>query len=91
MKWDNDLIITNGLSYAGKNRTSKNEREMYALIMDLDYVEDLYMLETLLIRLETEVTWLIQPTYIVNSGTGFHLYYLLDKPIKLFPETRRKT
>ncbi len=89
-EWDNDLIITNGLSYAGKNRTSKNEREMYALIMDLDYVEDLYMLETLLIRLETEVTWLIQPTYIVNSGTGFHLYYLLDKPIKLFPETRRR-
>ncbi len=89
-EWDNDLIITNGLSYAGKNRTSKNEREMYALIMDLDYVEDIDMLETLLIRLETEVTWLIQPTYIVNSGTGFHLYYLLDKPIKLFPETRRR-
>ncbi len=89
-EWDNNLIITNGLSYAGKNRTSQNEREMYALIMDLDYVEDIRMLEKLLIRLELDATWLIQPTYLVNSGTGFHLYYLLDKPIKLFPETRRR-
>ncbi|WOO90043.1 hypothetical protein RZE84_09450 (plasmid) [Mollicutes bacterium LVI A0075] len=88
--WDNNLIITNGLSYAGKNRTSQNEREMYALIMDLDYVEDIRMLEKLLIRLELDATWLIQPTYLVNSGTGFHLYYLLDKPIKLFPEIRRR-
>lgn len=89
-EWDNSSIITNGLSYAGKNRTSQNEREMYALIMDLDYVEDIRMLEKLLIRLELDATWLIQPTYLVNSGTGFHLYYLLDKPIKLFPETRRR-
>lgn len=89
-EWDNNLIITNGLSYAGKNRTSTNEREMYALIMDLDYVNDIEMLEKLLLRFEIESTWLIQPTYLINSGTGFHLYYLLDKPIKLFPETRRR-
>ncbi|WOO91929.1 hypothetical protein R2F61_09670 (plasmid) [Mollicutes bacterium LVI A0078] len=55
------------MSYAGKNRTSQNEREMYALIMDLDYVEDIRMLEKLLIRLELDATWLIQPTYLVNS------------------------
>lgn len=88
--WDNNLIITNGISYAGKNRTNQNEREMYALIMDLDYVNDIEMLEKLLLRLEIETTWLIMPTYLVNSGTGFHLYYLMDKPIKLFPETRRR-
>lgn len=88
--WDNNLIITNGLSYAGKNRTIQNERELYALIMDLDYVNNIEMLEKLLLRLEIDSTWLIQPTYLINSGTGFHLYYLLDKPIKLFPETRRR-
>ncbi len=58
--------------------------------MGLDYVNDIEMLEKLLLRLEIESTLLIQPTYLVNSGTGFHLYYLLDKPIKLFPETRRR-
>lgn len=89
-EWDNNLIITNGLSYAGRNRTIENEREMYALIMDLDYVNDMDMLEKLILRLEIDATWLIPPTYLVNSGTGFHLYYLLDKPIKLFPETRRR-
>ena len=26
-----------------------------------------------------------QPTFLVNSGTGFHLYYVLDQPIPLVP------
>lgn len=26
-----------------------------------------------------------QPTFLVNSGTGFHLYYVLDQPIPLIP------
>lgn len=29
--------------------------------------------------------YLPKPTFIVSSGTGLHLYYVFEKPIRLFP------
>ena len=80
-------IITNGCTYVGSSRKEKNSRFMYAMIIDLDYVSTYEKFENLLHQFEYNEN-VITPTYLVNSGTGFHLYYVFDKPIPLFKKNR---
>lgn len=77
------------ISYAGKSRVSKNARFMYALCVELDglIVDKNGNQKGLnaLIQLWTQrIDWLPEPTYLVCSGNGLHLYYVFEKPIPLF-------
>ncbi len=84
---DSPSIITNACSYIGRNRLERNARYMYAMIIDLDYVATEQKFLNLLHQFDN-VKRVIKPTYLVNSGTGFHLYYVWDKPIPLFKKNR---
>lgn len=85
---DNFCLIS-PISYIGKERSSDNARALYALAIDLDGVivkenGDPFGLRTLFHQIE-DIDRIPMPTYIVSSGTGLHLYYVLEKPIMLFP------
>ena len=62
---------------------------MNALIFDIDSV-GLDELDNMLRRFSNEnrVRRIPIPTFIVSSGTGVHLYYVLEEPIDLFPNIK---
>ena len=82
------------VSYAGRRPLLNMAHELFALVFDLDElkVDDngfpcglddlIYQMTDLPGR---RPALLPVPTYIVSSGTGLHLYYLLDEPIRLWP------
>ena len=77
------------ISYAGKSRKSANARLMYALVVELDGLVVDHGRQSGLINLlaqtSSKVEWLPQPTYLVASGAGLHLYYVFEFPVPLFP------
>lgn len=84
------FCICSPVSYAGKSRTAEHARMLYAIAIDLDRIrmepnrrtgiptgmQDLFH--------QFDTGYLPRPTYIVSSGTGLHLYYLLDHAIPLY-------
>ena len=90
-----DFCICSPLSYAGKQRTAEHARMLYAIAVDVDKVrvtrdrsgeERAAGLINLWERHIIAVKRLPRPTYIVSSGTGLHLYYVLEKPLPLYPD-----
>ena len=88
----NEAVFMAPVSYFGKNRTGANARFLHAFAVDLDGVGP-EQLGNILKQVRNGYdpalpmwTSLPQPTFIVNSGTGIHLYYVLDKPIPLVPK-----
>ena len=81
------------VSYFGKERTARNARYLHAFAIDLDGVGPRQVSNILKqirnghdSRLHMAAS-LPQPTFLVNSGTGLHLYYVLDQPIPLVPKS----
>jgi hypothetical protein len=81
-----DFAFTSAISYYGKNRTLKNARFMYAMVIDLDGVTDEKIKTGLFVQIKNEI--IPRPTYIVNSGTGLHLYYKFVTPVPMYPAMR---
>lgn len=75
------FVITSPISYYGRSRKAENARWMYALTLDIDYVDTRCLKN--LIHL-VSVGYIPQPTFIANSGNGVHLYYCFEKPIAMF-------
>lgn len=84
----NDFCLCSPLSYAGKKRTAERARMLYAIAIDLDKIRIVNNkpigLENLWERHIEAVRRIPKPTYIVSSGTGLHLYYVLEQPLPLF-------
>ena len=83
---DEDFVIIAPISYYGKNRTSENAVFLYAIAIDLDYIRrdkdgDPIGLRNLIDQIEKG--YLARPSFIVSSGKGLHLYFLLSEPIHL--------
>ena len=83
LKSDNFIIIS-PVSYIGMSRRSANARYIYAIAIDLDGIKELHYLTDLFYQIKNEV--LPKPTYTVSSGSGLHLYYLLDQPIPCYSD-----
>lgn len=85
-----DFCLCSPISYAGKQRTAENARVLYAIAVDVDKVRVIngkpIGLMNLWERHIQAVERLPKPTYIVSSGSGLHLYYVLDKPLPLYKE-----
>lgn len=88
----NEAVFCSPVSFFGKNRNAKNARFLHAFAVDLDGV-DVEKLGNLLKQIENSHntslpgwTSIPQPTFLVNSGTGFHLYYVLERPVPLMPK-----
>lgn len=80
------------ISYAGKSRSSKNARIMYALCVELDNLRvtkdgKQRGLDNLIDRYSKKCHFIPTPTFVVASGSGVHLYYQFEKPLVLFPNT----
>lgn len=77
----NDVLL-GGCTYFNNWISKRSAKDIYAFIIDMDNVYS----GTLLNALQND--WktandepLPMPTYIVNSGTGLHLYFVLTEPI----------
>lgn len=80
------------ISYAGKRRTKKNARFLFALAIDLDGLKvkngEATGLRNLFHQISNDQQ--LPPSYIVFSGSGIHLYYIFDKPVPLYKENIRQ-
>ena len=76
----NDVLL-GGSTYFKEFVSKQTAKDIHAFIIDMDNVWSGVLLRALQDDWNTEKETLPKPTYIVNSGTGLHLYFLLDEPI----------
>lgn len=79
-----NFCMISPISYAGIHRTNKNARYMYALVIEIDDITDEIGIKELIYSWNRENQRMPQPTYIVCSGSGLHLYFVFERPIPLF-------
>lgn len=84
-----NFCVMSPISYAGKSRAGKNARFMYALCIEVDGLVvskkgEQKGLSALIQMWSERIGWLPQPTYMVCSGSGLHLYYVFERAIPLF-------
>lgn len=80
------FCLMSPISYAGKHRTLKNARYLYALCIDVDHLKPNGLRELIHSWTGRPLEYrLPKPTYIVCSGRGLHLYYVFEKAIPLWP------
>jgi len=89
-----DFCLMSPVSYVGRKRSADHARFLYAFAVDLDRLrvegDDPVGLRTLWNN-HIELTDRIpKPTFIVSSGTGLHLYYVLTEPVAMFKDSSRK-
>lgn len=82
-----DFVILSPISYFGKRRTGRNASFLHAFCFDLDGVDSMQNVRELCHQIN--IGALVQPTYIVNSGRGLHLYYFLDLPAPMYPKNQK--
>ena len=83
----NDMLM-GGCTYFNNWISKKSAKDIYSFIIDMDNVYSGTLLNALKQDWRTangEV--LPMPTYIVNSGTGLHLYFVLTEPIPNYKAT----
>lgn len=80
-----EFTIMSPISYYGKHRSGKNARYLFALVFDLDGV-GMSQLRDVLHQMDKEI--LPKATFVVNSGTGLHLYYVLDEAVPMYPQNQ---
>ena len=79
-----NFCMMSALSYAGKNRTNANARYLYALVIEIDGIKEKTGIAELIYSWERKNLTMPQPTYMVCSGNGLHLYFVFERPIPLF-------
>ena len=72
-----DFTIMSPISYFGRQRRGQNARFLYAMVFDLDGV-GMPQLRDTLHQMNKDI--IPKATFVVNSGTGLHLYYVLTEP-----------
>ena len=84
-----DFCLCSPISYAGKARTAAAARYLYGIAVDVDHLKT---------TAERQAAGLIdlwnghimraeripKPTFIVSSGSGIHLYYVLRRPVPMY-------
>ena len=69
------------ISFYGKTHTKENAHELFAMVVDVDYVGK-QQLKNLLKQFGNGVQ--LRPTYLVSSGKGVHIYYFFREPLQLY-------
>lgn len=88
----NDFCIMAPVSFAGKSQRQANARNLYAVVFDLDGLletEDGRSKSLINLFAHIELDLIPKPSHIVFSGTGLHLYYMLERPLPLFPNVMK--
>lgn len=81
-----DFAILNGITYFGKHNKMDHASKLYALIFDVDGITDITLNNLLSGAIAAGVYPI--PNYIVSSGHGVHLYYVMEQPIPLYPNIK---
>lgn len=88
---ENAPVYMAPVSWYGRNNKAANARFLHAFAVDLDGMTP-GKLGSVLKQMRnghdpTNEKWVSMPqaSYIVMSGRGLHLYYLLDRPVPLIP------
>ena len=77
----NDVLL-GGCTYFNNWISKRSAKDIHAFIIDMDNVYSGTLLNALQNDWKTANNEpLPMPTYIVNSGTGLHLYFVLNEPI----------
>lgn len=79
----NDLALCSMVSYSGRRKSAKNAFKCHGFCIDLDGVGQREM-ECFFGHIE-HTHRIPNPTYVVNSGHGIHVYYLFENPVPLYP------
>ncbi|MGV9183309.1 hypothetical protein [Arcanobacterium canis] len=82
---DYEWAFISGCTYWGRQNTAERSSKLYALIFDLDGVGDKNVLN---LFSGARSIWYPMPNYVVESGHGLHLYYLLEEPLSLYPNVK---
>lgn len=89
-----DFCLMSPISYVGRKRSADHARFMYAFAVDLDRIkvkgDDPIGLRALWNNHIETADRIPKPTFIVSSGTGLHLYYVLTDPVAMFQDTSRR-
>lgn len=80
------FVLMSPVSYVGKTREGRNARYMYALAIDLDGVNKETQIRDLFYQMDGRgpSNFLPEPTFVVSSGNGLHLYYVFEEPVPCF-------
>ena len=85
---DRNDILLGGCSYFNHWISKKSAKDIYTLIIDMDNVYSGTLLNAFQDEWYTASgSYLPKPTYIVNSGTGLHLYFVFTEPIPNYKAT----
>ena len=84
---DANWAITNGLTYWGRANIADAQSKMCAMIFDLDGQDD-GTLTAFLYNCRSDYPVYPEPNYIILSGHNVHLYYVLEEPADLYPNTK---
>ena len=87
-----NFVLLSPISYVGKTRTTDNARIMYAFALEIDNLlvdkkGNAVGLRDLIHQMRENI--LPCANYVVTSGNGVHLYFLLDTPIRLFENVKQ--
>lgn len=85
----NPRTLCSGIAYRHRVNRLKHAQHMNALVFDLDSVGE-NEIKNLLLRMSKKPghRTLPEPTFIVMSGTGLHIYYVFEDPIALYPNIK---
>lgn len=81
-----DFALLNGITYWGRKNTQQRASKLFAFIIDFDGITDETLKNFFSGALGADVYPI--PQYMVLSGHNCHLYYVLEEPISLFPQTK---
>lgn len=80
-----DFCVMNGLTYFGAKYVSDHASKMFAMIFDIDGVDDDGLNNFFYAAFNEQFNYYPLPNYVALSGHGVHLYYVFDEPIALYP------
>lgn len=81
-----EFAILSPVSYFGRSRAGNYARYLYSITFDLDGVEMPQLRDTFH---QMNRGFIPSATFVVNSGTGLHLYYVLDSPVAMYPQNQK--
>lgn len=81
-----DWAFMSGCTYFGRTNSAERQSKLYALIFDIDGVNDSTLNNFLSGAIDGGAYPV--PQHVVLSGHGIHLYYVLEEPVDLFPNVK---
>ena len=81
-----EFAVMSPVSYFGRSRAGKYARYLYAITFDLDGVDMPQLRDTFH---QMNRGFIPAATFVVNSGNGLHLYYVLESPVAMYPQNQK--